>query len=111
MEGCRIRPLRVELSGFLSYAEPTTLDLGDLPAAVIVGPNGAGKTSLVEALLWSLFGKGRGRSPDVFVSAGKTECRVTFDFTLEGQEYRVIRERSLHAGGKSYLGLFRWEPE
>ena len=110
-----MRPLRVEVSGFLSYAEPTALDLRELPAAVIVGPNGAGKTSLVEALLWSLFGKGRGRSPDDFVSAGRTECRVTFDFTLEGETYRVVRERSLHSGGKSYLGLFgsvdgEWQP-
>ena len=114
-----MRPARLELSGFLSYREPTAIDLSGVNAAAIVGHNGAGKTSIVEAIGWALYGKGRGRGPDDFVSAGATECRVAFYFELGDARYRTQRQRSLSAGGKSYLGLevdtndhdgFGWQP-
>jgi exonuclease SbcC len=103
-----VRPVRLELVGFLSYSEPTVIELEGLDAAVIVGENGAGKTSIVEAIGWALFGKGRARSPDDYVSIGAASCTVTFEFLLGDDHYRVLRERSLTSGGKSYLGLFAY---
>jgi exonuclease SbcC len=100
-----VRPARLELENFLSYSEPTSIDFEGLSAVVIVGPNGAGKTSIIEAIGWALFGKGRGRSPDDFVSHGRTTCRVSFEFHLGEARYRVGRQRDLASGGKSYLGL------
>jgi exonuclease SbcC len=101
-----VRPVRLELSGFLSYSERTCVELDGLDAAAIVGENGAGKTSIVEAMGWALFGKGRAKSPDDYVSVGSTECRVSFEFLLRDRRYRALRERALTSGGKSYLGLF-----
>lgn len=100
-----MRPLRLELDGFLSYQEPTSIDFEELSAAVIVGPNGAGKTGLVEAILWALYGKGRGRSPDDFISTTETSCRVAFEFSLGGDRYRVERQRTAGKSGKSVLSL------
>jgi exonuclease SbcC len=100
-----VRPTSLFVEGFLSWAEPTTLEFEGLDAAVIVGPNGSGKTALVEAMGWALFGAGRARSPDAFVTVGSTRCRVQFEFDLNGAPYRVRRERDLSTG-KSYLGLF-----
>lgn len=101
-----MRPLRLELSNFLSYRDTVEIDLADIGAAVILGPNGAGKTSIVEAMSWALFAEGRGRGPDDFVSAGKTVCRVVFDFELNGVRYRVERQREIGRTSRSYLGLF-----
>lgn len=98
-------PRRLILDGFLSWRERTVVDLGP-GATAILGENGAGKSSLIEAIGWSLFGKGRGRSPDDFVNAASTSARVSFEFELGGQTYRVERQRELGKAAKSYLGLF-----
>jgi exonuclease SbcC len=100
-----MRPLELQLDGFLSYSEPTTLDLSQIHAGVILGDNGAGKTALVEAMSWALFGKGRGRGPDDFVNSRATSCRVSFTFDLDGTAYRVERQRTAGRNGKSTLML------
>lgn len=99
-----MRPVRLELENFLSHRS-TVVRLADYPTVVILGENGAGKTSLVEAMGWALFGKGRGRGPDDFVSDGAMECRVVFEFELGNTSYRVERQRSLSGRGKSELRL------
>lgn len=100
-----MRPLTLELEGFLSHSELTTIDFDGLGAAVIVGENGSGKTSVVEGLGWALFGTGRGRGPDDYVSHTGTTCRVAVVFELGGQRYRVERHRSISGSGKSSLAL------
>ncbi len=100
-----MKPVRLEFEGFLSHAESTVIDFTDLRAAVIVGPNGSGKTSIVEAIVWCLFGKGRGRGPDDFVSTGQSLCRVAFEFDVGGARYRAERERDSAKAGKSTLTL------
>ena len=47
----RIR--RIELAGFKSFADPTTIALGPGVTA-IVGPNGCGKSNIVDAIRWVL---------------------------------------------------------
>ncbi len=44
---------KLELSGFKSFANPTTLEFPSRITAV-VGPNGSGKSNLAEALRWVL---------------------------------------------------------
>jgi chromosome segregation protein len=44
---------RIRISGFKSFAEPTSVDI--LPGLTgIVGPNGCGKSNVVEALRWAM---------------------------------------------------------
>lgn len=103
-----MRPLRLDLEGFLSFRDPTGVALGEHTAVAIVGENGAGKTTLVEAIGWALYGRGRGRGPDDYITAGASACHVEFTFALEGTDYVVVRARD--RGAKSYLGLFSIEP-
>lgn len=118
-----MRPVTIKLEGFLSYRDPVEIDLSDLGAAALLGENGAGKTTIVEAIGWALFGRGRGRSPDDYVNPERTFARVEVTFELRDEVYRVFRERSVGTSAKSYLGLFhdvgaggeadglgRWEP-
>ena len=47
---------RVSVSGFRSFVSPVEFDL-DASVVVLSGPNGTGKTSLVDAIMWGLFGR------------------------------------------------------
>jgi len=48
-----MRIQRLELHGFKSFVEPTSLHLGPGIAAV-VGPNGCGKSNVIDAIRWTL---------------------------------------------------------
>ncbi|MEX0755728.1 MAG: SMC family ATPase [Actinomycetota bacterium] len=100
-----MRPLALNLEGFLSYREPTAVAFDQVGAAVILGDNGAGKTSLIEAMVWALYGAGRGRGPDEYVSVGTSLARVSLTFSLGTSSYRVTRERTLAATSRSSLEL------
>lgn len=102
-----MRPVRLELSGFLSYAEPTTLEFAGVEAVAVVGENGAGKTALLEAISWALYGRTRARGADDVVYDGATVARVAFTFGIRGEIYRVVRERHAGKSGKSDLRLER----
>lgn len=101
-----MRPVSLKVEGFLSYRDPVSITMDGLGAVAIVGGNGSGKTSLVEAIGWALYGRGRaGASPDGYVSAGRSRAAVTFVFELAGGWYKVYRERDLSGGGRSTLEL------
>ena len=52
-------PIRLTISGFLSYREKAEIDFTTFDLACISGPNGAGKSSLLDAITWALFGQAR----------------------------------------------------
>ncbi len=83
-------PVRLKLSGFLSYLEPVELDFTSFELACISGSNGAGKSSLLDAITWALFGQARKRDEAlIHTAAGAAE--VTFTFSYEQNVYRVQR--------------------
>ena len=88
-------PLELELENFLSYRQPTTLDLRNFQLACITGENGAGKSSLLDAITWALFGKCRAPGRDDVINRKAVPqgeaARVQLDFQLEGDAYRVLR--------------------
>ncbi len=85
-------PLKLKLSGFLSYRDPVEIDFTRFSVAAISGANGAGKSSLLDALTYALFGEARNRgealinlNPDVQAA----EVALTFEY--EGNVYRIQR--------------------
>ena len=62
----------------------------------IVGNNGTGKSSIVEAILFALYGvQATGISGDYIVSSfasQKENCEVRLDFRIGGDNYTVIRD-------------------
>lgn len=98
---------RVEMGNFTAYTEASLDTAGGIYA--LVGDNGAGKSSIVDAVLWCLYGeasKGGVRELDNYVRRGAQECRVAVEFSLRGERYRVVRHRSL-AKGKTLLEAFQ----
>ncbi len=52
-----MRPIRLELEGFTSFRQKAELDFSSLELFAITGPTGAGKTSLIDALVYGLYGR------------------------------------------------------
>ena len=86
-------PLQLTLKNFLSYRD-ATLNFRGLHTACICGANGAGKSSLLEAITWVVWGKSRVAIEDDIINGGAKSVRVDFDFSCNGQTYRVIRSRT-----------------
>jgi exonuclease SbcC len=83
-------PLRLKLSGFLSYRNPVEVDFTTFQLACISGQNGAGKSSLLDAMTWALFGQARKRD-EALVNAASAAAEVVFTFGYEENSYRVQR--------------------
>jgi len=77
--------------------------------ACLAGPNGAGKSSILDAILFALYGKTeRADGADDLVRRGTQDMNVELTFMLNGQQYRVTRVRSLTGRGKSVMELSVW---
>jgi exonuclease SbcC len=85
-------PIKLAISGFLSYRDPAELDFSKFDLACISGPNGAGKSSLLDAITYALFGQARARGESLINShRDVSAAQVTFTFNYEGNVYRVQR--------------------
>lgn len=105
-------PLRLKLSGFLSYRDPVEVDFTSFDLACISGQNGAGKSSLLDAITWSLFGQARKRD-ETLINSACDSAEVSFVFEYEQNTYRV--QRNLTRGKSSLLEFQindsgRWRP-
>ena len=90
-----MRPLILELEGFLSYKEKTVIDFSDLSLFAITGMTGAGKTTIIDAITFALYGKcprfEKGASKEDYISKGKDFFRVSLTFSLNHKTYTVGR--------------------
>ncbi len=89
-----MRPLTLELQGFTAFRDHQDVPLEGLDLFVITGPTGAGKSSLLDAMMYALFGKvprmgSQGLSD--LVSHGLPEARIRLDFAVGDTRYRVAR--------------------
>jgi DNA repair protein SbcC/Rad50 len=83
-------PLRLRISGFLSYREPVEIDFSSFDLACISGHNGAGKSSLLDAMTWVLFGQAR-RRDEALINLQSKAAEVALIFQYEESVYRVVR--------------------
>lgn len=83
-------PIRLKLSGFLSYRDPVEVDFTTFDLACISGPNGAGKSSLLDAITWGLFGEARQRG-EALINTGADAAEVVLTFEYEQNQYRIFR--------------------
>ena len=83
-------PIKLKISGFLSYRDPVEVDFSSFDLACISGHNGAGKSSLLDAITWALFGQARKRDESLINSASD-QAEVVFIFNYELNDYRITR--------------------
>ena len=88
-------PVRLTISGFLSYQEPAEIDFTGLHVACITGRNGAGKSTMLDAMTWALFGEARKNDDSVINdSVPDRTAKVDFEFRYENAFYLVRRQKT-----------------
>ncbi len=97
-----MRPLRLQMHGFGSFREETTIDFSGIDYFALVGPTGNGKSTVLDAIGFALFGKVPRHDDKTvtrnIVSLGALEARVALDFDVGRAHYTVTRVVTL---GKS----------
>ena len=92
-----MRPQKLTLSNFMPFrsadGQPHELDFSSLDLFAITGPMGSGKSSLIDAIVWCLFGRTARYSGDSkgVISTGASACEVSFDFTVGSRWYKAVR--------------------
>jgi len=92
---------QISIRNFLSYGNaPTIINLNQKKSILIVGENGAGKTSVVNALVFALYGKPISDiSKDNLVNhINKSNLEVIVTFTIKKDKYKVRRVRKEKSG-------------
>ena len=94
-----MKPLKLSISGFLSYATLQEIDftkLGKSGLYLITGQTGAGKTTIFDAISYALYGttSGSGRDKNILRShfiTDKTKTFVALDFAIGSETYSIKR--------------------
>ncbi|MGH7392050.1 MAG: AAA family ATPase [Candidatus Rokuibacteriota bacterium] len=90
-----MRPLELTVTGLRSYRTTTTVTFpDDWRLAAVVGPTGAGKSSLLEAVVYALFGSGTvpgASQPTNLITDDSREMRVVFRFAVGPEEFEIAR--------------------
>ena len=89
-----MRPETLELEGFTAFRQKTRIQFGDADLFAFTGPTGAGKSSLIDAMIFALYGRvprlGE-RLVEPVITKGRQEARVRLDFTLGDKRYTAVR--------------------
>ena len=89
-----MRPERLELEGFTAFRERVEIDFTDADLFVLVGPTGSGKSSIIDAVIFALYGSiprlRKGRVEPV-ISLGAQRARIRFEFSVGGTRYSATR--------------------
>lgn len=110
-----MRPLRLEVEGFTCYRDrQPVLEFSELTLFAIAGPTGAGKSSILDAMLYALFGEvpriGKQGIAE-FISQGRDRMSVTLDFRVRNRDFRVTRaSRQLKSSVKTDATLAELTP-
>lgn len=96
-----MRPLRLTLEGFRSYANRATFDFRDRSLVGVVGPTGSGKSSILDGLAFALYGSApslgaRDTKPliyrwDPVSKDAPAVAQVELWFEASGETYRIQR--------------------
>ena len=89
-----MRPLRLEVSGFMPFKTKQAVEFADLTLFAICGPTGSGKSTVLDAIVYSLYGQtprlGK-RGMGELINPNSDQLSVTFDFEVRDNFYRVVR--------------------
>lgn len=101
-----MRPLRLTFSGFTCFKDEQELDFSSLDLFAITGPTGAGKSSILDAMIFALYGKvprvGKHGYSEL-ISHGRTRAAVRLDFEAGGRTFRVARTAQRAGAGRAML--------
>ncbi len=104
-----MRPLELRVRNFRSFSGEHVFDFSERNLVAIVGPIGSGKSSILDAIVFALYG----RTPRI-ANATKTlinqraaDAAVSLRFEVEGELWEATR--SIRIKGASRHALYRYE--
>lgn len=108
-----MKPLKLTISAFCSYAERTEIDFskfGNAGLYLICGDTGAGKTTLFDAITFALYGESSGTSREVSTLRSKyahplTETFVELEFCYRDKRYWLRRNPEYQRPAKRGQGM------
>jgi exonuclease SbcC len=110
-----VKPLTLCVEGFTSFRDRVQVDFAGLDLFAITGPTGAGKSSLIDAIVFALYGQVPRVGDDYkqLLSHGAERLSVLFEFAVGKETYRVVR--AVRKAGPSQQRLERrsaggWDP-
>ena len=109
-----MRPLSIELEGFFAYRKRALVDLTDIDYFSLEGTTGSGKSSLIDTMIFALYGKIPrlgGNTVAPAISAGAERARVSFRFLADDVVYTVTRQLERAATGGARATEVRLETE
>lgn len=88
-----MRPLEVTLEGFKSYRHVETFNFESRSLFGIVGPTGSGKSTILEALIFALYGKTPRlqRETKKLINSQEEQARVQLIFEVDSALWEVAR--------------------
>src|SRR5579883_1111142 len=107
-----MRPVRLQINGFTCFKDEVCLSFDHLERFVICGPTGAGKSSLLEAILFALYGEVPRTSKHGLkdlISHGRDRLVVVLDFRTGDQLHRVTRKKYANPKRASEAQLERFD--
>jgi len=105
-----LTPIILEFQWIGSYLQKTVLNFADINENVflISGKTGSGKTTILDAMVYALYGESSGGERDVpvsrFLSDKKEIPYVSFTFDIGGARYRFTRRYIKSAAGYTPQG-------
>ena len=103
-----MRPLRLTLDGFRSYASATTFDFAHRRLVGVVGPIGAGKSSILDGIAFALYGKthSQAAATKALIHQRSDVGKVELVFEAGDEVWRVVR--ALRKDGQSEHAAYRY---
>ncbi len=90
-----MRPERLELEGFTAFRQRTVVDFSDSELFALSGPTGSGKSSLIDAIVFVLYGAvprlADRRRVGPVISQGMVQARLGLEFRVGPERYRAVR--------------------
>lgn len=88
-----MRPLRLTLEGFKSYRHPQTFEFDSRGLFGIVGPTGSGKSSILEGLIFGLFGRTPNARSETkkLINSQEEQAHIGLCFEADDVDWEVTR--------------------
>ena len=97
-----MRPKHLTIEGIASFRDSTEIDFRETELLALTGPTGSGKSSILDAMIFALYGRIPrlgDRSVKEAVSEGMRQSEVVLEFFANDQLYRVTRKLRLNKDG------------
>lgn len=111
-----MKPIKLSLEGVFSYRTRQEIDFTKLSSEGIFGifgNTGSGKSSIVEAIIFALYGKTdrvSGKQADL-INLQSNKAVIDFEFEVSGKAYRVVVNLTRTSSGHSTKKLFYQKQE